>query len=80
MPGPIESPASSPRTPDSRLREIRAYVSRLLAAQHFSVASRRGQLLQYLVEHTLTGDADKVNEYAIGLDVFRKPTSFDPPH
>ncbi len=77
MPSIIES-HTSPRTPDSRSSEIRAYVAGLLAGQHFSSASRRGQLLNYLVEHTLAGDAGKINEYAIGLDVFQKPTSFDP--
>ncbi len=77
MPGSIESQIS-PRAPDSRSEEIRAYVERLLATQHFSASSRRGQLLRYLVDHTLAGDAHKINEYAIGLDVFRRPTSFDP--
>jgi TolB-like protein/tetratricopeptide (TPR) repeat protein len=77
MPGTIESHAS-PRTPDSRSQAIRATLERLLGTQHFSASSRRGQLLRYLVEHTLEGDADKINEYAIGLDVFQRPTSFDP--
>jgi adenylate cyclase len=77
MSGTIESHAS-PRTPDSRTQAIRATLERLLGTQHFSASSRRGQLLRYLVEHTLKGDADKINEYAIGLDVFQKPTSFDP--
>ncbi len=77
MPGIIESHAS-PRNPDARLQEIRATLERLLGTQHFSAASRRGQLLRYLVEHTLKGDADKINEYAIGLEVFQRPESFDP--
>jgi TolB-like protein len=77
MSGTIESHAS-PRTPDSRPQAIRATLERLLGTQHFSASSRRGQLLRYLVEHTLAGDADKINEYAIGLDVFQRPTSFDP--
>jgi TolB-like protein len=77
MPGTIESHAAS-RAPDARTREIRAYMAQLLATPQFAAAGRRGQLLQYLVEHTLAGDADKVSEYAIGLDVFEKPTSFDP--
>ncbi len=77
MPGNIESHASS-HTPDSRAQEIRAYLGRLLAGEHFSASSRRGQLLRYLVEHTLKGDSDKINEYAIGLDVFQRPASFDP--
>ncbi len=77
MPGIIES--QNPQyAPDSRSREVRAYLGKLLLTQHFSAASRRGQLLEYLVQHTLAGDADKINEYAIGLDVFRKPASFDP--
>jgi serine/threonine-protein kinase len=77
MPGIIEG-QNSQHVPDSRSREVRAYLGKLLLTQHFSAASRRGQLLEYLVQHTLAGDADKINEYAIGLDVFRKPASFDP--
>ena len=77
MSGTIESHAT-PRTPDSRSQAIRATLERLLGTQHFSAPSRRGQLLRYLVEHTLAGDADKINEYAIGLDVFQRPTTFDP--
>ncbi len=77
MPGTIENHAAS-RAPGSRTQEIRAYLGELLASPQFAASGRRGQLLQYLVEHTLAGDADKVNEYAIGLDVFQKPSSFDP--
>jgi TolB-like protein len=77
MPGSIESHASLPSS-DARTQEIRAYVRRLLTAPQFTSTSRRGQLLAYLVDHTLAGDADKINEYAIGLDVFQRPTSFDP--
>ncbi len=77
MPGIIDG-QNSQHVPDSRSREVRAYLGKLLLTQHFSAASRRGQLLDYLVQHTLAGDADKINEYAIGLDVFRKPASFDP--
>lgn len=77
MPGTIES-HPSPRIPDSRAQEIRAYVAQLKSMRQFASAGRRGQLLEYLVEHTLAGDVDKISEYAIGLDVFQRPTSFDP--
>src|SRR5579872_2961729 len=77
MPGTIESHAAS-RAPDARTQEIRAYLRELLNGPQFAASGRRGQLLQYLVEHTLAGDADKVTEYGIGLDVFQKPMSFDP--
>jgi TolB-like protein len=59
-------------------QDVCAYLARLLATPHFTSASRRGQLLDYLVRHTLAGDAHKLNEYRIALDVFRKPSSFDP--
>jgi TolB-like protein/Tfp pilus assembly protein PilF len=49
-----------------------------LATPQFAASSRRGQLLQFLVQHALAGDADKINEYAIGLEVFDRPSSFDP--
>ncbi len=77
MPGTIESHTPS-SYPDSSPEDIRATLERLLGTQHFAATSRRGQLLRYLVEHTLAGDADKINEYAIGLDVFQRPASFDP--
>lgn len=77
MPGTVESSAAS-RAPEGRLAEIRAYLAQLLDTPQFSASSRRGQLLQYLVRETLAGNGDKITEYAIGLDVFRKPESFDP--
>jgi TolB-like protein/Tfp pilus assembly protein PilF len=77
MPGIIENHASA-RVPGSRSQEIRDYLAQLLASPQFAASGRRGQLLQYLVQHTLAGDADRVTEYAIGLDVFQKPTSFNP--
>jgi TolB-like protein len=76
MPGFVEG-QSLPNS-DARIREIRVYVARLLSTPQFTSASRRGQLLGYLVDHTLVGDADKITEYAVGLEVFNKPTSFDP--
>lgn len=77
MTGTIEHHVSA-RSPGSRTGEIRDYLAQLLASPQFAASGRRGQLLQYLVQHTLAGDADKVTEYAIGLDVFHKPTSFNP--
>jgi TolB-like protein/Flp pilus assembly protein TadD len=57
---------------------IRGQLARLLASAAFAPSLRKGQLLRYLVERTLAGEGDGINEYAIGLDVFEKPASFDP--
>ena len=68
----------SPALDSAQRDEIRGQLARLLATPAFASALRRGQLLRYLVERTLAGEGDGINEYAIGLDVFEKPASFDP--
>jgi serine/threonine-protein kinase len=58
--------------------EIRASVDRLLQSPEFRIPARRARLLAYLADRNLTGEAERINEYAIGVDVFEKPASFDP--
>src|ERR1035441_250654 len=73
------SPARGAPELDSAQRdEIRGQLAKLLATAAFASSLRRGQLLRYLVERTLADGGDSINEYAIGLDVFQKPASFDP--
>jgi TolB-like protein len=64
-------------TEDQRAEFLR-YVNGLIALPAFSVSRRSCQLLRYLIDRKLAGDAESLNEYAIGLDVFEKPQSFDP--
>jgi TolB-like protein/Flp pilus assembly protein TadD len=64
--------------PEVDAAQIRAYLDTLLASPVFSASERKSQLLRYLVEQTLSGQASQVNEYGIGLDVFERPASFDP--
>ena len=68
----------SPALDSAERDEIRGQLARLLATAAFAPSLRRGQLLRYLVERTLAGEGEGINEYAIGLDVFEKPVSFDP--
>ena len=63
---------------DAASGEVRAYLEQLLTAPLFAVAPRRARLMRYLVERTLAGEGDRVNEYSIAVDVFGKPPSFDP--
>ncbi len=58
---------------DATAAEVRAYVEGLLTAPLFVGAPRRARLIRYLVERTLAGEGDQVNEYSIGVDVFGKP-------
>lgn len=56
---------------------VRAALEQVLASPGFA-SKRRGELLRYLVERTLAGEAEALSEYSIAWDVFHKPESFDP--
>ena len=63
---------------DSQTAEIRAEADKLLASPALAGSPRRAQLLRYLLDRALSGQASEISEYGIGLDVFGKPPSFDP--
>lgn len=74
-----ERPEATGRSYDeARESGIRAQVERLAVSPTFASAPRRVRLLRYLVERTLAGAGDQVNEYSIGVDVLEKMASFDP--
>src|ERR1700677_3245563 len=56
----------------------RAQVQRIIQSKAFRTSELHRNLLQYLSEKTLSGTADGLNEYMVGLDVFAKPASYDP--
>jgi serine/threonine-protein kinase len=62
----------------SESAEVRTSLDRVLASSGFASSARRTQLLRYLVERALCGQGEQITEYGIGLDVFERPTSFDP--
>jgi len=45
-------------------------LERLLRSEGFSQAARHRRLLPYLVERALAGEADRLKEYAVAIDVF----------
>jgi hypothetical protein len=55
-----------------------AQVDRVLHSEvlHSSQALRR--LLKFLADKAISGEADQLKEYTIGLDVFDKPADYDP--
>lgn len=52
--------------------EVRPALQRLLASPMFSKAPRMSNLLAFLVEKKISGQEQEINEYAIGLQVFRR--------
>jgi hypothetical protein len=53
-------------------------VQRILQSKAFRTSELHRNLLQYLSEKSLSGTADGLKEYTVGLDVFAKPASYDP--
>ena len=63
---------------DVEADEIRAQVERLIHSRTFETSEVHRRLLQYLAEKTLSGEADRLKEYIIGLEAFGKPSTYDP--
>jgi tetratricopeptide (TPR) repeat protein len=53
-----------------------AELNRILGSREFQGFERRSRLLKYLVDKAIAGEP--VKEYMIGVDVFEKPTDYDP--
>jgi hypothetical protein len=57
--------------------EQRAELKTVLESEEFSRAPTLARLLSYLCEKVFSGEADQIKEYSVGVDVFRRGTSFD---
>ncbi len=55
-----------------------AQIQRILHSKIFRTSEIQRNLLSYLAEKSLAGSADGLKEYTVGLDVFAKPSSYDP--
>jgi serine/threonine-protein kinase len=78
MKSPRPEVSGEPPYSASDAAEFRTYLDRLVASGVFGGSARKSQLLRYLAERALSGRESEITEYAIGLDVFEKPPSFDP--
>ena len=58
--------------------QVRTSVRRIAASGHFVHAGSLTQLLQYIVEQALSGNAQSLKEYTLGVEVFHRGTDFDP--
>jgi hypothetical protein len=58
--------------------QIREELNRVLASHEFRTSKRSRDFLRYVVENTLSGHAALLKERTIGIEVFGRPTSYDP--
>lgn len=60
------------------LEALQSQVQRILQSKAFRTSEVQRNLLAYLAEKSISGTADNLKEYTLGLDVFAKPASYDP--
>ena len=58
--------------------EIRAELRRVSNAPTFETSERNRRFLEYVVDETLAGRADRLKGYNIATSVFGRPVNFDP--
>lgn len=58
--------------------EIIATLNRILASRVLSSSPRQQALLRHIVTETLEGRGDRLKEFSLAVDVFGRPTTFDP--
>src|SRR2546423_1784906 len=56
----------------------RIQIQRIVSSKPFKTSEVHRNLLNYLAEKSLAGEAQNLKEYTVGLDVFGKPSSYDP--
>ena len=58
--------------------EIRRELDKILSSRMFSTADRMARFLRFVVEETLEGRGDNLNELLLGMDVYDRDRKFDP--
>jgi len=58
--------------------EIRRELEKILSSSMFRTADRMARFLRFVVEETLQGRGDNLNELLLGMDVYDRDRKFDP--
>jgi serine/threonine-protein kinase len=58
--------------------EIRAELQRILESGIFASAERMKRFLRFIVEETLRGKGDELNEHLLGVEVYDRDEQYDP--
>ncbi len=58
--------------------EVRAEIERVCGSEGFRRSEQCKRFLTYVCDRALQGNVAQVNEYSIGVDVFRRPVGYSP--
>ena len=64
----------------ARDEAITAEVERILESNTFRNSDALRRLLKFLADKMLSGEADQLKEYSVGIDALGKPATYDPRH
>jgi len=56
---------------------IREQVGRLLTSSYFNQSRRSVTFLRFITDHTLSGDAEKLKERTLGIEIFGRSPAYD---
>ena len=59
-------------------RQIYAELKTILTSEIFATADRMKRFLRFVVEETIKGKGDDLNEYMLGVEVYDRDETFDP--
>ncbi len=68
----------NPMTENISLYEKREELRRVLQSKLFSNAPKKKRFLEFVSEQTMLGNAEKLNEYLIGTEVYDRGSDFNP--
>jgi TolB-like protein len=57
---------------------IRTQLERILASPQFAGSARISRFLRFIVERSLAGEAERLKEYVVGVEVFDRGSDYDP--
>jgi len=77
MPNKTEKEPDKP-VPTNTEAKIREHLSAILTSEIFVRSERLSRFLRFVVGKALEGRADEISEYSIGVEVYDRPTAFDP--
>jgi serine/threonine-protein kinase len=74
----MTSQGSTPELAKDAEERALAQLNRILTSKAFRQADRLKRFLSFVVAETISGRGDRLKEFAVGVEVFGKDTSFDP--
>ena len=76
--GTVGQQLMEPTIPTASPVMVREQLAKILASPVVAGSSRLRELLSFIVQRTLEERSDELKEYTLGVQVFRRPPSFDP--